>query len=927
LTSLRRAARAAAALACVAAAPVARAADPFAECAARFEEQPLVYESSYCFFQVAQQGKLWDDAARRLDGLIARHPENFWLTLARGNVEWTRDLGRAEAFYRAAALGFARQGQAEGEVLARYNLRTILFRKGRLPEAAEEVARVMRVAEASGESVVLARALTLQATQLTDTGGDVGEAYRSLRRAEQAAKPDHPYTLRRSILFALGNACFQLGRFEEALDYYRRVSQMASEAGDTITLATAEYSVVNTLMRELEELPRPGGRDEALALAGTALATAVAADNRETQVWLHRAMGELLGTRSPADAERHYDQCIAIARQIHQPRELAHCLWSLGRHLADTGRTALAQRRMEEALVLARESAELWSLAHGARQSMRVSWRTRPREDAIRESLEDLQTIEAVRRLPDDTGAEVFSAWARDYYWLAGSLLEHGSEPAPRADVVRAFDVEERMRARVLLDALTAVGRGKEPPAGEPAAHKRQEVLQRIVETRRELMDRGLAPALRAAAIERLEALELEEEDTRPRPARRLQAGPVDPPLARLDEVEAALAEDEALLSFMIGLQEELDGDFGGGAWLSVSTRHGTTVHRVPDRVRLQGIVPVFLGLFESRDGREHAAAASLYQELLAPALAGLPESVTRLVIVPDDALHQLPFAALRKAAGQEPLVARYEIAVTPSATLWLRWRRTATEPAARPALVLADPRAGRGGDGLAALPHAREEGRQVVRRLRNGSELWLAADASEHALKATPLSQFGILHFAAHAVVDDERKERSAVVLAPGSDSEDGLLQLREVIDLPLEGRVVVLSSCRSARGLILRGEGVVGFGRAFLQAGSHAVVGGLWPLRDDDAALLFDAFYRSIGEGRGVGAALRAAQREAIRDGRPAAAWAGLVVIGDGSLAPVPARSGGLQPVVGALLAAVLLPAIVLLLLLLVRRTRRSS
>ena len=919
---------AAAALAWAAVASPVRAAEPFAECTARFEQQPSVYESSYCFFQVAQQAKLWDEAARRLDALIARHPENFWLVLARGNVEWTRDLGRAEAFYRTAALGFARQGHAEGEVLARYNLRTILFRKGKLKEAAEEVARVLRVAEASGESVVLARALTLQATQLTDTGGDVGDAYRSLRRAEQAAKPDHPYTLRRSILFALGNACFQLGRFDEALDYYRRVSQMADETGDTITLATAQYSVVNTLMRELEELPRPGGREEALALAGTALATAVAADNRETQVWLHRAMGELLGTRSPVEAERHYDLCIAIARQIHQPRELSHCLWSLGRHLADTGRTALAQRRMEEALVLARESAELWSLAHGARQSMRVSWRTRPREDAIRESLENLQTIEAVRRLPDDTGAEVFSAWARDYYWLAGSLLEHGSEQAPRSDVVRAFDVEERMRARVLLDALSAVGRGREPPAGEPAAQKRQQVLQQIVETHRELMDRGLSPALRAAATERLEALELEEEDTRPRAARRgPPAGAGDPRLARLDEVEAALAEDEALLSFMIGLREELDGDFGGGAWLTVSTRRGTTVHRVPDRVRLQAIVPVFLGLFESRDGRERAAAASLYQELLAPALASLPESVGRLVIVPDDALHQVPFAALRKGSGEEPLVARYEIAVAPSATLWLRWRRTATQPAARSALVLADPRTVRGGDGLGALPHAREEGRQVVRRLRNDSELWLAADASEHALKAAPLSQFGILHFAAHAVVDDERKERSAVLLAPGSDSEDGLLQLREVIELPLEGRLVVLSSCRSARGFLLRGEGVVGFGRAFLQAGSHAVVGGLWPLRDDDAALLFDAFYRRIGEGARVSAALRAAQREAIREGRPAAAWAGLVVIGDGSLAPVPARGGGLLPLLGSLLAAVLSSAIVLLLLLLVRRARRSS
>jgi hypothetical protein len=74
-------------------------------------------------------------------------------------------------------------------------------------------------------------------------------------------------------------------------------------------------------------------------------------------------------------------------------------------------------------------------------------------------------------------------------------------------------------------------------------------------------------------------------------------------------------------------------------------------------------------------------------------------------------------------------------------------------------------------------------------------------------------------------------------------------------------------------------------------------------------------------------VSAALSAAQREAIREGRPAAAWAGLVVIGDGSLAPVPAHAGGPRPHPGALLAALLLAVVVLLRLRHTHRRRRSS
>jgi hypothetical protein len=102
-----------------------------------------------------------------------------------------------------------------------------------------------------------------------------------------------------------------------------------------------------------------------------------------------------------------------------------------------------------------------------------------------------------------------------------------------------------------------------------------------------------------------------------------------------------------------------------------------------------------------------------------------------------------------------------------------------------------------------------------------------------------------------------------------------------------------------------------MIGLGRAFFRAGSPAVVGSLWPLRDDEAAGLFAAFYRSLRGGAGLGAALRAAQLEAIREGRPAAAWAGLVVAGDGRLAPLPAPAPA--PARGALVALFALAAAV--------------
>jgi CHAT domain-containing protein len=183
------------------------------------------------------------------------------------------------------------------------------------------------------------------------------------------------------------------------------------------------------------------------------------------------------------------------------------------------------------------------------------------------------------------------------------------------------------------------------------------------------------------------------------------------------------------------------------------------------------------------------------------------------------------------------------------------------------------------------------------------------------------------MLHLAAHAVVDDRHPERSALVLAPGADEEDGLLQIREIVNLDLRGRLVLLSSCRSASGATMEGEGVMGLARAFFQAGAVAVVGSLWPLRDEEAARMVDRMAVHLGEGASISSALAAARRDGIRAGAPAAAWAGFVVLGNGDIVPLP---GGRAPGWPLPLLAALAGALVILGgALLIRRARahRSS
>jgi CHAT domain-containing protein len=198
-----------------------------------------------------------------------------------------------------------------------------------------------------------------------------------------------------------------------------------------------------------------------------------------------------------------------------------------------------------------------------------------------------------------------------------------------------------------------------------------------------------------------------------------------------------------------------------------------------------------------------------------------------------------------------------------------------------------------------------------------------MGAEASEAYLKGADLGRFRLLHLAAHAVLDEAEPDRSAIRLAPGGPGEDGLLQPREVIDLNLDGAVILLSACRTAGGPILAGEGVMSLARSFFQARAPTVVGSLWPLRDRDSAALMEAFYRPLAQGLPVGTALAAAKRDRIRAGAPAAAWAGVVVLGSGARAPWPERVTTPGRLGTVLLVAVLAALAAMLVL---RRRRRA-
>ncbi len=870
-----------------------------AQCDALRLAHPRDLVAYLCFLQAAQRGGEWDAARRGLEGILATEPGNPRAQLYLGLLAVERYETRAEALLRSAVDGFAAEGERRGETWARVSVAWNIYYKGQKAAARQELERALEAARASGETDLVGEVeVSIGSYENQDLRH--GEAWTILKRAEQKLMPDGPLHARVLLLGGLATAAWGLDLLEDAFEYSRRhlelvrSAQPALEAGVRANMALIARGLVR--LGQMSEA-------ELVQLKREALDAAIRTGNRQAEARAHLLLAESLHGE---EALLHARRGLALARATNDRATLVWALWSTAEQLAELGRG-----RVDEALALVHEGAEIsrrYADLEGQARARLVrsviAWNRDDHERAIEESLAALDDIERIRDRQTDreARARVFSRFAHGYRRAAAILLD-GPGPYALEDIDRAVQVMERLRARSLLDTLDAGRITEELLPDDPGETKRAEVLGDIAEIQRRLLAQTLPEPERESLIGRLEALEIDELALRQDLARsHARFGAVrgsEPP--QIAEVQAEIAPDQAIVSFQMGPPG------AGGARVIVLTREGVEALALPGVPSLEQEVRTYLALLERRDGTAERGAERLYEVLLADALRTLPAAVRRLVVVPDGPLHRLPFGSLRSGAQEPMLAERYEIAVVPSHAAWLRWRRTNEGTPVRSLLALADPTtpldsvdatwrtagALREVRSLGRLPHAVSEVRQVRGELGGESVVLTGERASEAALKGLDLGQFRVVHLAAHALVDERNPDRSAVLLAAGSPTEDGLLQYREIAELNLAGPIVILSACRSGSGPVVGGDGVLGLAQAFFLAGSKTVVASLWPLRDDEAAALVGRFAAALGEGRTVTAALAEAQRAMIDRGAPVAAWAGVVVLGDGDRAPF-ARAG---------------------------------
>jgi CHAT domain-containing protein len=249
-----------------------------------------------------------------------------------------------------------------------------------------------------------------------------------------------------------------------------------------------------------------------------------------------------------------------------------------------------------------------------------------------------------------------------------------------------------------------------------------------------------------------------------------------------------------------------------------------------------------------------------------------------RWIVVPDGALHFFPFTVL--TSQRKPGHGPDEIVKIPSASVidMIRRNGNAVSPAyalaifADPvfdeldsrvaALKTAQPYVNsrssisrshdHSRDFLPRLRYTRDEARELTRLFpQDQSRLFLGFEAMLEAAAGRALHDFRIVHLATHSVPDESNPELSRIVFSQVSKDgspRNGELFAKDIYRMNLSADLVVLSSCQGALGKQQPGEGPMSLARAFLFAGSRAVVASLWEVNDEATAELMQRFYRHM-------------------------------------------------------------------------------
>jgi CHAT domain-containing protein/Tfp pilus assembly protein PilF len=663
---------------------------------------------------------------------------------------------------------------------------------------------------------------------LNDTGrvyellGDAVAAEMRFEHALQLAQTIGNGSGTRSSLLSLADLERRRKRHDAAEPYFERALESARAVGD-------EGAIVSALLqRSTNEIERKR-YDAALQSAAEARHVAERSGNRPSMALSRYVLGEVRRSRKELQqALDEYSAADPLQRQLRDPE--------LG-----------------------------WRIHYGRGKTLETLGKS---DDAIAAYKEAVRIIEETR---SDIFEERYRAgYMEDRYQVYVALVELLLRLGKPGD---AFLYSEKLRARAYLDQLGARGSAVTDSGGEKRILELGEQIRSLRSTIQkeyalpEKERRGQALEIYSAELDHAEReyQELLDNSRRSRPVSGAQTIPT------IADIQQLLPIDATLIEYVIGKEA-----------VSILLVTRETVIGKPVQITSESLssrTELLRALITGRRAEWVQPARGLSRVLIDPIQElGYLDGTHQLLLVPDGVLNYVPFAALptknRKFLGDQ-----FTVGYLPSAAALVS---DSGGPSSGRALLAMTPSA-------ALLPNAIDEVRSIG-QIFPGTSRVVAGRAATETLFKRVAGDYDYLHLATHGSLNRNAPTLSALELEPDAEN-DGRLELHEILDLHLHARLVTLSACETALGKgyfteTPAGDEFVGLTRAFLSAGGHNVLAGLWAVNDESTRTLMTRFYRHLLERRGAGAgALAQAQRE-LRQSEPRFRhpyyWAAFVMVG---------------------------------------------
>lgn len=712
-----------------------------------------------------------------------------------------------------------------------------------------------------------------------------------------------------------------LAKYFQALDDYRRAESPQGVVAAVLGIGIAYYVL--------------GNYAEAQMNLQRALADSESIKEIKNAALCNDFLGRTFWALNDAATALHYfEVALELYTQASCPMEVARTRALMGQVYQQQGKVEQArayyQRALKTFLALSdqvNQSATLYVLG-----SLELKQRNlNLAEDYLRQSIEVTEEIRRASTSSDLTAAFSATVYERYEKYIECLMRKHDAQPA-QGLAVRAFETSELARGRSLAELLRATETNLSPGLDPQFAAQEKAVRQLL----RVKEDDKVALLSRAYKKEELDALEVElariegdykqvNETIRTRyPSYEQMTRPTAWDLRRIQE--QVIADDETIL-----LEYSLGSD---QSYVWAVTREDIKSFNLPSRALINEAAQKVYKLLAAPPGPDiekelTLAIQELSRMVLSPVAAELNKR--RIIVVADGALHYIPFQILpTPSPDSEPLVGNYEIINAPSASILGELRKEATQR--RPTKLLAafgDPvfasnyaqRPDATGGGQSATLQAMEiaplqnalrdielnrdsfdpsvikplfYAKRELANLRDAAtsgETVIASGfaATREQLLGMDLTQYAILHFATHGLLDPKRPENSGLVLSTvdrDGHTQNGFLGLQDIYGLRAPVDLVVLSACQTALGKDVRGEGLLGLTRGFMYAGASSVVASLWKVDDEATGELMRQFYTNmLAKGMTPAAGLRAAQNSIRQrpEWRAPYYWAGFTLQGE--------------------------------------------